>query len=638
MTPLVSLATIAELMIVGLAIFAFVRRLVQSDSQAFCYAIAFLFAVFSISIQTFFLLRVPHYFVLFESLVLAVSAALIYRHWAVLTASGLNAFRFFRTNPFLSLLLAVCGIAIFLKGFMIPPNTWDSLTYHLARVLMMQEEGRLFLENFSDYRQDIFPAGYDILHFLFLRFYTDYGLPTFSFLCYTILIVGSYALMQRLYSTRALSKVIALAAASLTMFILHAAMTKNDLVLGAMTTVFLLAAHDYVRRGGAVHLMAAATALLFGVLSKFTFGVTGLFLGLAFLWLLLREHGLKTTVASIARDGAAGYGAPLLLPFLAASLLVVLMAHNYAAYGGPAGPPDYLALFVKTDGLIGAALNIVRFFFNMMSIPYELAGPYLSNIHHWLLGPHQSTGVLWWPAHPVFLEVPLIPPDMAAWFGPLGFPILLSLVYAAFKGDRYLRAVSLAVMGGALFLIVVTGWSPWRGRYYAPLVAVGLVAFGFALYRIKLARPGLGGMLVNLVAVIATANLVFFAIYVPLTAWSNIKIQVSDRDTHYSRIYGQNTMWRDFNYKLDEGEKVLIVTGPDKAIFPLYLRRPDLDITVAGYRQPGFSENLFYQGREWDLTDWEEFRYIWSEFDNVLLMNVPNEIVDNLKRSRAAGN
>ncbi|NQV20152.1 MAG: glycosyltransferase family 39 protein [Rhodospirillales bacterium] len=625
MNFLISVAVSGEILWVVLGFYAHFRKDADLNSQAVAYALISMLAVFSLSLFVFFMLGAQEYYFLFDVFLILLATFLIYRNWQTL-GQGVTALGVFRKrNPVFSGFVPALAFIPFAKGFLLPPTTFDSLTYHLTRVMMMKAEGQLFLDNFSDYRLDIMTVGYDILHFLFLRFHTDFGLASFGFLSYVLVIVAVYALAHRLWLDEGLAKTLALVTASLTMFVLHAASTKNDLVLGAVAAVVFLSAYNYRQSKSLTDLHVLGIALAFGVTAKFTFGYLGLAFLAGYLVLLAREWGMPETGRQIFRFYRFRGGALLVVPLALTATLVAVLAHNVQTYDHALGPDFFLPTFSGIDGLRGGVANTLRFVVQMMNLPMEFFGLIFTKIHNVILGENYSLGVLWWPDHPVILETSINPPEEAAWFGVLGFPLLLAMIYGAVRGDGFIKAVTLSALLVIVLTAMTTSCTPWRGRYYAGPIIAGLIGLGFWFHRLGLDRPGAAQAIRYGVVAISVANLMYLTVGAAVADFPRIKTLFSDRDSHYVSILGGPEAWRSFIEDTPHGARVLLITGRDVRLFPLYLRRPDLSLTPAGVYHHYFREPLMVDGEAYKIGNPEDFKKLGGKFDRLLMFEVPDD-------------
>lgn len=628
-----SLAVTLEIIFIIAAVFSEIRRHVHSEAEAYVYSSILSLSVFSVSIQFFFLLEIHRFYPAVDAALLLLSTCLLYRNRQILAESYGSLKLFCKQNPFFSFSLTFFSACLFIKGFLLPPTTVDSLTYHLARVLMMQNDGTYFLENFNDYRQDIMPIGYDVLHFLYLRFYTDYGLAAFGFLSYTVVLAGIFALSNACLSDIRFSKTACFIGASLTMFLVGATITKNDLVLAAIAVACFLSVYNYSKTRECLHLLILITALCFGLNAKFTFGA--FFLPFLFFYtiFLFKKLGFKALHPVIAKDGYKWL--PLfILPLCLVSLLINLFIHNSIKYGALMGPEFYLAGQTGEGGVLARSINIIRYFFQLMDLPPELGGHALTMLHDAILGQYRSIGLF--PgvssiqlAGRLFTDPEMH--DVFAWYGFLGLPIVFSVLFTMVAGRNFLRSLAATILVYAVIIIFTMPWAPWNGRFFAPLFAGGVICSGFMLKQVSDKSPHASKWLTRGALLIAAANLLFQVGYVNISQMPWLKLQFENRDIVYSKPFPP-TGWDFFINKIPPDSKVLLIIETNAAIFPLLLRRPDLNLTLTGmsYAEGKFIDGVYREtfklnGKSYDMHHIrpEEFKTIEKYYDKILFIGVP---------------
>ncbi len=639
---LVSVAVTAETALVVAAAFAVVRQ--RAGSAAASYAVAVVFALCGSSLlyQSLFALGLHDYSLAADAVVLAACGTLVYRNRAVLAGGVGELWSFVRGNRAFAGVLFAPMAAIFVIGFVLPPTVYDSLTYHLARILMMQNEGAYFLTNFSDYRQDIYPIGYDILYFPFLRFYSDFGLGLPGFLSYTVLLAAAYDLCQRLFRNPALSRVITLVAAALPVFVLHASVAKNDLILAALALVLLLSSLEILSRRDPFYLLVGVTAATFGATAKLSFAFFAALMGLAVLWALWREHGAGQIGKMVASAARLGRGLPLLFPIGSAGFLGGLFVHNWRTYASASGPPEYVAFMTQDPGLRDFFINSARYLIQLAAVPQEIFGHAVTLWFANWLGKDALTGVQdQITGHLPTLEAAFSPPPEAAWYGPLGIVLLLALLFAAWRGRGVVRLGALVALAFALIAAMAVPWTPWRGRYFGPSMAVALICLGFACARVNEKWPRRGKILSGFLVTVSAANLLFLAFGRPIMNFDNWSRLARDRNAAYIAMSGLRNAWQPLVRDTAPGSRVLLISNVDTALYPLYLRRPDLVFTNTGIRGREYYGGLNIGGRQHDILGKDIFALIAVEFDAAFILNAPAEFITEfmaLKRGGETGN
>lgn len=210
------------------------------------------------------------------------------------------------TLAFLVAVVALVGYELAL-GLTVPPNNWDSLTYHLARVASWAHHGGLYwIPNAPTDRMNEFqPVAEQQILFLFVATGSDrlYAVP--QLLAELSILVAVYGAARRLgYEVRA-AACSAFLLATFTVVALEASTAQNDLVAAALP----VAAACLLLGGARVELAAAGAAAGIGIGVKLTTGIVWPLLA----WLaLLRGRrpfliAAMGTFAGLAVVGCWGY-------------------------------------------------------------------------------------------------------------------------------------------------------------------------------------------------------------------------------------------------------------------------------------------------------------------------------------------
>lgn len=542
MNLFLSFLIIVEIFTAILAIFSILRKKNYTIAESYCYSTILILAAYSLSIQLFFLLKINQYYYLFDIIILTFSSFQIWKNKKII----FNSYKAFvrsdnwQTNKFISCLLIFISIYLFLQSFLLPPCNWDVLTYNLARVLMFQEEGSLFLKNFSTYRQVIHPWGYDILSFLFLRFYSDFGLGVFSFLSYTVVIAGTYGLVSKIFDQPQLNPlpgtrksffhpfscdtnlilITSFIIASLTGLILQATTEKNDIPLAAVVVVCFLAAWNFYRTFKYFDFYIIIVAALFGLSVKAYFpGFLIPFL-IFYTLMLIKQHwgslknlnlqkikeillgkllylsdGIisrlyrRTLIKYTARPlkhtdcqlPFANYqllfkGALCAIPLGLIFCLIIFWNNNYHNYHSLWGEKAHVDIHINKEGLVGGAINTARYISQAIDLPKELGGSMITKFHDKLLGNNRSAGALY--------QVKLIgkpfPDEDFSWYGLLGILLIIpAVIYSMIFGKGFIRFISLTLLCFWLILSYKVAWMPWNSRFFSLFFAGSGVCIAF---------------------------------------------------------------------------------------------------------------------------------------------------------------
>jgi len=270
-----------------LGIFLYLRNKKIGIVDSYCYSAIIVLSFYSLFIQFFFIAGFHSFSFLIDFGVIIFSFLQIKNYKKILFVSFKEIFQSCMRSKIISIFFITIFGYLFLQSILLPPGGKDVLGYHLPRVLMFQSEGTLFLNNFSTFRQVNFPLGYDVLSFLFLRFFSDYGLALYSFISYSVVILASYSLVQKLFNNANLNKISVLIIASQPQIVLQSTCAQNDLSTAALATVCFLSGYSFYKTLKPLHLLVLCVSILWGL------SVKSYFTGFAVPFLLLFAIHIK---------------------------------------------------------------------------------------------------------------------------------------------------------------------------------------------------------------------------------------------------------------------------------------------------------------------------------------------------------
>ncbi len=375
-------------------------------------------------------------------------------------------------------LTLACVLITGVIAFLAPPNTWDSMTYHMSRVMHWIQNrsvdhyatgiGRqLFVNPFSEYV---------ILHFYLLAG-SDRFANFVQWLSYVGSLLGVSLIARELGADRRGQILAVVAAASIPMAILQSTSTQTDLVVtfwGVCCVAFFLrwrATQDpfhWLCLGLAAGLVALAKS-------------TGIF--------VLAPFGAWALLAGFRRQGAR-----FLVPALACTLLVVLLVtpflvRNIRTFGNPLGADEVVEETNHLDAgyktaVSSVVLNLGLHFGSASETVNRFLQEKVVRLH----------GVLGVPVPRRFAVGPSTSEDYAGNFRHL---VLYAGAVLLLLG-RWKREPVLLLYGGCLVLgfvlqSVVLGWSPWRSRYHTILFVLAAPLLGLVAGRWRFRRLCLAG-------------------------------------------------------------------------------------------------------------------------------------------------
>jgi Glycosyltransferase family 87 len=275
-------------------------------------------------------------------------------------AAGARAeLRLLRSDPLTLLFAAVvaAGLAYELVlALTVPPNNWDSLTYHLVRVAgWRQEHGVHWIANAPTGRINEFqPLAEQLILFLFVAGSTAlYALP--QYVAQLAILVAVYGAARRLgYDPRAAARGTALLA-MLSLVALESTTAQNDLVAAS----FPVAAAFFLLGRSQLEAFLAGLALALGLGAKLTTALA--FPALA---LLAWRRG-RRTFALIGAGGAFGIVAAACWGY------VLNLVHTGRLLGHGQGRVENSAATTLT-GTVSRSLHLVYRLFDLSVMPYWL--------------------------------------------------------------------------------------------------------------------------------------------------------------------------------------------------------------------------------------------------------------------------
>lgn len=134
-------------------------------------------------------------------------------------------------------------LLIGLTAWLYPPNNYDSLTYHMARVAHWIQNGSVAYYPTPIERQNVMGPGAEYLILFFqLLSGTDHLASFVQYISYGILIFSCFYLIRIVKIPKRLSSYIIILSATAPIAVMEASNTKNDLVASVMVYAILIAA------------------------------------------------------------------------------------------------------------------------------------------------------------------------------------------------------------------------------------------------------------------------------------------------------------------------------------------------------------------------------------------------------------
>jgi hypothetical protein len=391
------------------------------------------------------------------------------------------------------LLCVLLAVALFS-----PPNTFDSLTYRLPRVVMWAQHGSVDHYLTSVDRQLFMAplADYAILH-LWLLAGGDRlaGLP--QFLALLVATLAAAGVASQLGGGRTAALVAGICVLTLPMALLQATSTQNDLMAAAWLLAFLYFLLAEVRPASGSGLWAGA-ALGLLLLTKQT--------GWIFAAPFIVAGAIGATAAARRRLATA--------VAVALVLAAPMLLRNVATFGRPLGPraPNYV---VQNEAISarGMASNVLRMAASHLADLGPSAAPVVERAARRAVATFADPddARFTFPARPFGL-VNRFGGDDETRGNPLhllaGLAAMLALVVR--PAPRPTRALVAATVAAFLLFALTVKWQAWITRLDLPLF--GLLAVFTGLAAARLGRR-----------VALALAFVLLAAAVPVVAWNDVR-------------------------------------------------------------------------------------------------------------------
>jgi Dolichyl-phosphate-mannose-protein mannosyltransferase len=386
-----------------------------------------------------------------------------------------------------ALWLALLGVAL-----IAPPNTWDSMTYHMPRVMHWIEDGGVRPYPTGILRQLYMGPGaeFAILHLQLLS-----GGDRFANLPQALsmlgVMLGVSVIAQQLGGSYPVQVAAALIAGTVPIGVLEATGTQNDEVLAFWLVCFVVFALRVADGPDTASALLAGASLGLAILTK----STTYFFALPFaVWLVLALVGRARRRAWKPLAAIAGLALVLNAGQYARNVLVFESPFGRGDEGGP-------TFRYMNDALTPPlfASNVVRnLALHLVATPRTAVNRAVADA---VIRAHERLGVDVDDPRSTFGDTPFATQfaygeDTAG--NPLHLAVivlaaLLALVWRPPLTSARTRVYGLAVAGGFVLFCAVLRWQPWHSRLQLPLfvLAAPFVALVFgALSRPLLAALG----------------------------------------------------------------------------------------------------------------------------------------------------
>lgn len=403
-----------------------------------------------------------------------------------------------------------------------PPNTWDSMTYHMSRVLHWMQNKNVDFYSTAILRQlHSNPwAEYAILNFQILSG-SDRFANFVQWFSMTGSVVGCASLAKELGAARKGQILAAVACASLPMGILQSTSTQTDYVVGFWLVCFVYFLIRFITTGNTRYSLWLGISLGLALLTK---GTAYIFAFPFVIWVIF-------TSIQRGKRKILWVGAGLLL---ACAMNTAHYSRNYELYGSPLGPGNEGGDFIytnQTNSPSAIASNILR----NIGLHMAVYPPFDNLIEKTIYGLHEHLGIsaddsrTTWPGTKFHVQGTSHNEDDA---GNLAHLILVAglLLWYFFQRrheSRITRYVLSIVTAFVLFSAYLK-WQPWHSRLHLPLFVLWAPFMGLMLARLRRYHIGSAA---SIGLMLASLSSFFLSTTKPI--FSGNSIFISERNTQY---------------------------------------------------------------------------------------------------------
>jgi hypothetical protein len=449
----------------------------------------------------------------------------------------------------------------------LPVNNWDSHTYNLARLAVIEKMGFWQGCAWNSIRQSAFPWVFDAVHFPFLKLGWGTALPSYiSFLGLTI--IGFNLVAERFGKGSAyLALLILLTMPTLMM---QATTTKNDLVVVYCFAVWFYAIVRYQRTAYRACLFWCALSLSFASGCKTSaIPICIILFTVSLIRIITNKKALFCFLLFTA----------FLLPLFCSLETYCL---NWFLYHHPLGPSSFISRHSNSDGFLGAAANVIRYYIGNISFGIP---DFKKDLHLTSISEQICRIIL----HFLHLKNVGYSADVNdqnlqflrnGWDSGSDFGVFASLamIYCSFRCLRpcmrnpiwILSIVGFIQLGINAWFIA---WMPWNTRFLCGSFIAFTVAGSIAFSRYSVKHPLIFRSTSVFIALAAIAN--------PIQCRDRNPISIAKSITHRSEIaFDQRRVVLPVYYEVIElknagATKWSLVAGSDSWVLP-FLEIPNI--------------------------------------------------------------
>ncbi len=366
-----------------------------------------------------------------------------------------------------------------LIAILAPPNNFDSMTYHMARVAeWIQHENIRFYPTAIPRQNHAMPlAEFAILHLQLLSKSDQYA-NLVQWMSFLISILVASLIAKELNASRSGQVVAGVLVATLPMAILQSSSTQNDLVVGSLCLIFAYFLIRVVRRSSFPDTLFASLSMGLALLTKGTAYLycAGIGLGIGGSALIFPERGRKERELFV-----------IFTTIILGALIINsgLYLRNTNLYGYPLSTANS-RITVDRISLGNIVANLIRNSVIHLATPLPSWNSGLTKMVSGTLGQLAN--------HPTstfgeeeFAITYLISDDYSG--NLIHFLTLIFTLLVVFWNRKEQYKMIFRYFGGfflaVLFYSVAIRWQPWASRLHTPLFLIGMPLIAQTIDRIK---------------------------------------------------------------------------------------------------------------------------------------------------------
>lgn len=466
--------------------------------------------------------------------------------------------------------IALILLTTFITAIIYPPNTWDSMTYHMPRVLHWINNN-----NISFYPTEIARQNYQMplaeFAIMHLQILTggDWYANLVQWISFLVLICLGAVVAAELGFNKKLQLISATITATLPMAILQASSTQNDLVVSVFLMSFVLFMLRLRMNFCIENLLFAAISLGLALLTKGTAYIYAAAFGVSLVIPLVLNT--RTEFSNFIKTASA----LTLIVIIALALNTGHFWRNYQLYGHPLSTEG--SSYLNQDmSLTTVESNILRNVALHLGTPYEHVNEFQMQMLNNYLGSNLNDPKTTWAGST--FKIPYN--NHEDWAGNLVHMVLIIIcaviLFILWWQGRHRNLIwyGVGILTGTVLYCWLLKWQPWASRLHTPL---------FVMTAPLLAIVITSGATRQRTAYLICILLIFYSVPFALNNPSRSLVSQDWKSNSRIQLYFQNKPYLFSEYKWATN----ILGGENHGEVGLYMGMDDWEypIWVLGNRQ-----------------------------------------------------